>query len=138
LPRIDPITGVSVMTEGEFWEAEGKIKGTSASEEREKFYNEIAEDSLKVASDFKNEMSSDLSKALEYIISGDDYELNITKVLEIIDTSSEGFFREGKLILKAKVELSDGSQVLVKTTHTSYSGDFYEPPSDEIFTELIK
>lgn len=137
MPRKDPITGCMVMTIGEFWQAEGERKGTSAAEEAESFFTEMADEEAKenarlrepfVAVDILRSAIEQWNKDAE----PEDAVTQVYLVREVLDAESSWSFRTTKTHIRARALDSEGREGVINYWESSYSGSFYEPPDGDM------
>jgi hypothetical protein len=127
MPRIDPITGVPVMTQMEFWEAEGKLNNESASDAMKKFYDEFDKDREK----FRVESLANLPNRIKMLCKEhpDDYPF-VDDVIKIEDFRTSMGFRDTRIEARVLCKLAGGIEWL-KYEYWSYLGSFYEPPGTD-------
>lgn len=135
MPRIDPITGVSVMTWAEFVNAEA----TRENKEPHEWLNDLHEQ-------LEEQRQEDIRQlregALAFMRRLDEYDdeaiYGIDEVLEIIEvTTSSALARDSAQSVTARVRCKDGSILVLKAWEWHSSGNFYEPPDwDGDITEV--
>lgn len=131
MPKIDPITGCSVMTMTEFWAAEAQKEGIDVAEVMEDFHNDMAADEEKTRQGMLKDFSGALEKLKEYYNPEyDDSGLVPVEVLEITDADCSYGYSKSKSSFVAKVQFQDQVRN-VQYSEVSYNGSFYEPPDFE-------
>jgi len=138
------------MTLGEFWHAEGEREGRDPGELMDEFYQDMEADDARVATEMKDPVRA-LENIKKFLISALDESLTPAERMqiewdtkcdygfgpddivecEVIDTSFSGGFKNSEGMIRAALKMKDGSERVVEYTESSFSGDFYEPPSGE-------
>lgn len=139
MPKIDPITGCTVMTQGEFWasEAAHEGKGRAAWEVRDEFYADmdaeyVAEEKRlsddKVALDLLREKIAEWNKL--------DPEIKPVplpvEVLCVESVTLDRGFRNSGVNLTALCRMGNNTRFRITLDEHHYSGSFYEPPDYDI------
>lgn len=154
MPKIDPITGCTVMTMGEFWasEAEREGVGRCGADLAQEFYEDMAaeeqaeEDRLKDPERAKEEFNREIQvtresgqETLDWLkgrgeepdpgeVAMANFPL-VERVLEVQEAAYSGGFKGSRLKLIARCERSGGVEDVLELDMEYFSGDFYEPPS---------
>jgi len=144
MPRIDPITGCSVMTTGEFWNAEAhqEGQGRSGGDLMVDFYEEMEADTRTREQEFRDNPEALLAlvnEAAKLWIDGVDPEDldgvcfpgNFKRVIEVMDSTIQDGMRNSSTSVTAKYEMNDGTNHTIMYSEWSSSGSFYEPPDFE-------
>jgi len=146
MPRTDPITGCQVMTNAEFWQSEADLegKGRTAGEVMSDFMEDVANENEREA-----ERNRDPELALNHLREAADEDLAAwlewretdtsnepappipERVIEVIESEYNSGFKTTTMKLSAIVMCDDGQKRKATLNYSSYSGDFYEPPSDD-------
>jgi hypothetical protein len=133
MPRIDPITGVPVMTNTEFWEAEGKLEEKSAYQVQEEFYKEFEQEKTEWCEQTLTALPSRIRHIL-FRHYGDCP--TIIEILEIKDFKAVMTFKRYEISAKVLCKLEEGIKWFVYGFYNQ-GGSFYEPPGmDEWLTEI--
>jgi hypothetical protein len=132
MPRIDSISGCSVMTQAEFWnsEAEFEGKGRSGSDLMQDFRADF-ETERKAEEDRLKEPENALGIILEAFYPGDDGEdenQRPLKVIEVCELSCDMKMRSTTIRIKALCECKDGKPRLFIAMNYSDSGTRMQPP----------
>jgi hypothetical protein len=137
MPRKDPITGVPVMTIGEFWNMEAAREGVPAGDLMERHFQEWDE-SLEQERQRLMTPEHALSTVLPLIASWDvdvDEDDRIeppVRILEVLEADYKQSFRQSSQKIRARAERADGSEGVFSFSHRNYSGSFSEPPDWEV------
>ena len=137
MPKMDPISGCSVMTVGEFWASEAKKEGKEVAEVMGDFYEDMAAEE----ESYRQEILSDLPGALEklkeyYNPEYDDSGWVPVEVLAITDADTCFGYRKSSSSFTARVRFEDKIRT-VCYSEVDYSGSFYEPPDFEANCKVI-
>jgi len=140
MPKIDPITGCSVMTEGEFWsnEAAREGKGRSGGDLREEFWNEIDAEAERVAAEWRK---PEVALALLNGCEGFDDENEEPVIAEVLEVESSMFTQNirsssGQFVARVKTEAGDELRVRYSIWNTS--GTRIDPPDGDEYWETVK
>ena len=137
MSKIDPITGCSVMTIGEFWASEAKKEGKEVAEVMCDFYDDMAAEEEVYRQEILSDLSGALDKLKEYYNPEyDDSGLVPVEVLEISDADTCFGYRKSTSSFTAKVRFADKIRT-VCYSEADYSGSFYEPPDFEANCKVI-
>jgi hypothetical protein len=144
MPRIDPITGCSVMTTGEFWNAEAQQEGQgrSGGDLVADFYAELEADTQRREQEFRDNPEALLTmvnEAAKLWVDGVDPEDldgvcfpgNFKRVVEVLDVTIQDGMRNSSTSVTAKYEMGDGSLRMIMYSEWSSGGSFFEPPDFE-------
>lgn len=136
MPKIDPITGCSVMTLPEFIIGEAKKEGKEPHELMDEMYEEIASDQRNEEARLKTDFDGVLKLLLEDVDAAPEfYTFKPEKVIEVCDAKVSYKFRSNQTMVIARVACSDGKERFATCTASSSSGSFYEPPDYECLVE---
>jgi len=133
MPRIDPITGCSVLTEAEMWERIAKSEGLTAEEVMEDFYGNIQQEL-----DDEEALYRTPEKALEVIHGAwkDWCENEEPEPLEVVEVTHVGrgwpMARSVTNVLQAMVRCADGVVHRITVEEWSDGGSRLEPPDGEV------
>lgn len=142
MPRIDPISGCTVMTLPEFWNSEAarEGRGRTGADIQADFYAEMAASMEKERqsyfSDHKKTLKAFKDAVKELREYGDDPQYPMPlKIVEVLDVQISEGGRKSSFALKARAlrghDLHDRQEDIIELTSASYSGSFYEPPETE-------
>jgi hypothetical protein len=136
MPRKDPHTGCTVMTMGEFFnaEAEREGKGRSGAEVMSDMFDEIDQsfrDEEKRWRDNPNDLLEHLQTAIKEYNEADaeaeQYPLP-TSIAEVLELKVDGSFRTSKFHVRARCTKEDGTVGILSFSSCQYSGSMSEPP----------
>lgn len=131
MPKIDAITGCSVMSEAEFWQSEGLRENRDANDIRDEFYDDMRksfdEHEKEIEAQFK-----DLGYCL-FVLQRADAEceenaIGIIEVLEVLESRCSASMRGASGSVRAKVRCDDGSEKIVRWGFSESAGSRMEPP----------
>jgi hypothetical protein len=139
MPKIDPITGCTVMTQAEFWtgEAEREGKGRTAGEVATDFWQEIADDSERVAAEWRK---PEVALGLIQKARCDDPENpdpEVVEVVEVVESTFSQNTRSSEGSLLARVKTRGGTEIKVRYNVWSDSGTRLDPPDHEEYIEVV-
>ncbi len=147
MPKIDPITGCTVMTTGEFWkgEAEREGKGREPWELEQEMYNQLDSDMRTEEERIRGDKAGALKLIQKYLSEDPDDSLSsfgfsaedIEEVLEIDSANVRGGFRESGASFQARVLLKDQTTRTLEYSEWHSSGSFYSPPDEETTLKLV-
>ncbi|MFW5871508.1 MAG: hypothetical protein ACOCUT_00225 [bacterium] len=155
MPKIDPITGCEVMSLLEFCEQEGERKGQTADEYMSDIFEDMAKEANKEAErwlepEMREEVLQELRNAVALELREwkscywSDIEDNNPngmddwpkppipiKIIDMEDSQSSYGMRTNNSMLKGLCKCKDGKVRRFTYKYWTYSGDFYEPPSED-------
>lgn len=149
MPRKDPVTGVPVMTQAEFWaaEAEREGKGRQGFELMADMYAEIEADNereanrlrepeaaLELVKDFLDGYEDPYDCRCDYGFASED----VGSVIEVTDSEVGGSFGGGSAKLRIKLQLKDGSTRTVEWSDWYSSGSRLEPPDGDTSMTVVE
>lgn len=143
MPKIDKITGCSVMTESEFWQKEADVEGhgRSAGDLRDEFFDEMEKDRIKEEKRLRDpKVALDYFKNARYFDEADleNSDPEIEEILKVHEGHYSFNFKESKISISAALLLKD-KKVVNATYHCWYtSGSMIDPPDGEEFIEWGK
>ena len=137
MPKIDPITGCSVLTLPEFVAQEAKKEGKEPHEFMEEFYQEIESDQRSEETRLKTDLDGALTLLLEDVGVAPEYYVTFKpeKVIEVCDAKVNYRYSSNQTMVIARVACSDGNERFATCTVSSSSGSFYGPPDYECLVE---
>jgi predicted ribosome quality control (RQC) complex YloA/Tae2 family protein len=153
MPKIDPITGCTVMTQAEFWASEAKRegKGRCGGDLMQDFYEEMAaeeraeEDRLKDPERAKEEFNREIQvtresgqETLDWLkkrgeepdpgeVTMANFPL-VESVLEVLEAEYSGGFRGSKVSITARCLRSGGVEDVLEMAMEYFSGSRIDPP----------
>lgn len=143
MPKIDPVTGCTVMTMSEFWRSEAQAEGSGrdGADLADDFYADMGAEAER-----ETERMRDPVEALRALKAYDDQEepehrlgggiVSVRRVLHA-DFTQSARSSEGGIV--AEVECSDGSARFVRWGFSSWDGSRMEPPEyDESLDEITE
>jgi hypothetical protein len=147
MPRIDPITGCSVMTNQEFWEAEAQREGREAHELQQDFFDEMDKEITEQENVLRN--PAEALKFLDSLVKNwndgideVDRDIFVPGGLVMVESIEEvkicQSFRSSSAHMVARVLFSDGIVRKVRATSSYYDGSFYEPPDYDLNLEVLE
>lgn len=141
MPKIDPVTGCTVMTTAEFWssEAEKEGKGRSGGDLRDDFYDELEKDRLAEENRYRDHMvlletMVEATKAWNEAMAGDGYVPLPTGVIELVEVHVGQTFRSSSLKLVARLRSEEGSGLYMLERWSDYGTRLDPPDGDENLT----
>jgi hypothetical protein len=135
--RIDPDTGVEVLTFAGYIAHEAERKGHSLEQEMEEYNRDMA-------SMYDEEMKSLRENALDILQRavrdenewlsqmGEEPIAEPVEILEFRNVEPGGLGRHVTERIEAYVKRPDGTEGVICWTHEHYSGSYLEPPEDEV------
>jgi len=160
--KIDPITGVEVLTIHGLMQSEADHHDTTVQEEYQSLYAEMDKEyeeriaQLKDKERLKIEVNhyvkeirenqwadfrriknhgGNLRDSIEKEELAQAFLPYIEEVLEVLEADSSCSFRESTESVTAKVLLRNGKTDIVSMVNSQFSGSFYEPPDGELWVE---
>lgn len=143
MPKKDSITGCSVMTMPEFWQAEAKHegKGRSGFDLMQDMHQDIANEDARMEKDMRENPSIALNAIKEYFTFDEEdcidyygFTNNDIVSIEVINVSVSTGIRKSTTSFEAKIVLVDHTTRTVRHTLEDFY-DSSEPPSSE--TNLV-
>jgi hypothetical protein len=129
MPKIDSMTGCSVMTMGEFWASEAKKEGKEVAEIMGDFYDEIAQDCIREENRLKNNPTELFAMLKDYYdVDPECSEFEPIEVLSVEMTKVDFSYSKDSTSFIALVKCADNLNRLVEYSQTSYHGSYMEPP----------
>lgn len=137
MPRMDPMLGVPVMTNAEFWAAEGEREGKSGAEVERDFWTEWEQEKER-----ERRALHDPTFALELLKAGARYCGKYTqggvpaprKVLAVIDVEYSESMRSSRTKVVALCERGHGSETVIDiATYEAWhdGGSYWDPPEGD-------
>jgi hypothetical protein len=148
MPKTDPITGCQVMTFGEFWASEAKQEGQGrcGAELMAETMDDMQTSFEHEARRMKEDPSDILKTLRAWFIpeddswswdEGDEPKWVPEAIVEVEDVEVDGSFKDSGWTAVVKVRCSDDETRRLKVTYSTFHGDFYEPPSDDLNWEVL-
>ena len=145
MPRIDPMTGVTVMTTAEFFmsEAEREGKGRSGAEVMTDTFAGIA---AEMDADEQRErlFFSDPANAWEAIrhmlreeLEAEESQLQAVELVGVLAVSSKQSMRGSSLGIEAHVKFNDGAVRRVQWSFQHWAGSYWEPDDYDESVEWV-
>jgi len=139
MPRVDAITGCTVMTMGEFWQGEAarEGKGRAPADLMHEMYAEIDDSDAKEAARLRDPGTA-LALLREKIAEWNEVDPDFTPYplpvkVESVESVIIGHRRGGDTLeLVATYRAGNHTRFRVHLSEASYAGSFYEPPDYEI------
>lgn len=136
MPRKDPITGVMVMTMGEFFNAEAdrEGKGRSGSEVMMDMFDEIEQSYRAEEKSWRNDPAGLLEKLQQEIKEynaadpeSEQYPIPAS-IVEILELKVDGSFKTSTFSVRARCTRDDGTTGILIFSSSQYSGSMIDPP----------
>jgi len=138
MTRKDPITGCTVLTQPEFWQAEAlhEGKGRSGGELATEFAAELEADRQQCEDRYRDPAVAleTLRQAVEQQNDDADVRLPLpVEVREVLDAGVGQSFRESSTGLRARALREDGVEDIIEFHSWHSSGSFHEPPDGDAY-----
>lgn len=138
--KIDPHTGVEVLTTAGYIAHEAQRKGVSYEQEQESFWADMAAAEAEEEQSLRDNALAILQNAVReenrWLREQDDGEQEIPEPVEIIEFRSldAGSIMSRHLTqrIEAYAKRPDGSEGVITWVHEHYSGSYLEPPETEV------
>jgi hypothetical protein len=151
MPKIDPETGCTVMTQAEFWasEAEHEGKGRQGWELMNDMMNEIEDENERLSEEMRKDPEAALQLIKNYL-DGDEEDVqqdsvdtygfcgkHIKKVVEFLDARYDGSMRGTDCCMCVKLKMTDGSTRTVEYCEWNDYGTRMDPPDGGVDLAVI-
>jgi hypothetical protein len=138
MPKIDPVTGCTVMTMPEFLNdmAEKEGKGRCGGDILEDIFSDMERSDRDAEKEIAKDKATIL-KSFQSAVEYDDYEDRDypIDVLEVLEVNVHSRFDGGDTRIRARVEVKSGGVRVGVLTESYWAGTRLDPPEEDVFVE---